>query len=174
MNQRHLIDFYLNKSSTPEGYTLEEIWGWNRENLEYVHTYIQWLFPMRERSNFNPGAPTLDDEVIQEFTANPQLRENLKRSFHMMLEFYGFEMSGDKGDIKITRSNNFELIGQYWLNPYNHNLLRITRILNSLSTLGCREYAQAFLLCLNDLYKQYHDEIGDNTMNYWNNAIKPD
>lgn len=172
MTQHPIIRFYSGTGSTPDGYTLSEIWGWNRENLEYVHTYIQWLFPMRERSNFNPSAPTLDDGTIQEFTTSPQLQENLIKSFQLMLDFYGFEMSGDKGDIKVTRSSNFELISPYWLNPYNHNLLRITRILNSLRTLGCGEYAKAFLLCLHELYKQYHDEIGENTMNYWNNAVR--
>ena len=167
-----LVSFYLNKSSTPEGYTLEEIWGWGHENLEYTHTYIQWLFPLREKSNFNLSAPTIDDNAIREFSTNQQLHENLIKSFRIMLNFYGFTLDDKGGKVVINKAPDFEEKKTYWLNPYNHNFLRITRILTSLTLLGCKEYAAALLLCLNGLRDKYHHDISENTFNYWNNAVK--
>jgi len=175
MEQHPLVSFYLNQNRTPEGYMLTEIWGWSHENMEYVHTYIQWLFPLREKSGFNLRAPTLNDEVIKEFKSDIKLHENLIRSFRLMLDFYGFEMHEDgDGEIRIQQAQDFEEKSSYWLNPYNHNFLRITRILRSMTILGCKNYAETFLACLNDLYDKYHHDISENTLNYWNNAVRSD
>ena len=172
MTQHPIISFYSGTSSTPDGYTLSEIWGWGHENLEYIHTYIQWLFPMKEMSNFNLSAPTLDDEAIKEFNTNQQLRDNLLRSFRLMLDFYGFTLDDTNGKVMIDKGADFEEKSGYWLNPYNHNFLRITRILRSMTILGCKEYAAAFLLCLNGLRDRHHHDISENTFTYWNNAVR--
>lgn len=64
------------------------MWTWDFEKLECAHDYIQWLFPLPERSAFNCDAPIVDEEVIQAFQSNPHLRQNLLRSFRVMLQFY--------------------------------------------------------------------------------------
>ncbi|MEH2446828.1 MAG: opioid growth factor receptor-related protein [Nostoc sp.] len=67
---------------------MQEMWTWDFEKLECAHDYIQWLFPLPERSAFNCDAPIVDEEVIQAFQSNPHLRQNLLRSFRVMLQFY--------------------------------------------------------------------------------------
>jgi hypothetical protein len=67
---------------------IQQIWQWDYEELEIVHDYIQWLFPVPERSSFNPDAPVVDDEVIEAFHTNPKLRQNLLESFTLILGFY--------------------------------------------------------------------------------------
>jgi hypothetical protein len=41
------------------GRYLREIQEWPDDQLESVHDYIQWLFPLPEPSGFNVAAPAL-------------------------------------------------------------------------------------------------------------------
>ena len=67
MPNEKLIGFYSGKGTDDRGRRIDEIWSFSHEELEAVHDYIQWLFPLAERSAFNPGAPLLDDETIARF-----------------------------------------------------------------------------------------------------------
>jgi hypothetical protein len=48
-----LINFYLGNECDHRGRNIIAIWQWNNEQLETVHDYIQWLFPLKEKSAFN-------------------------------------------------------------------------------------------------------------------------
>ena len=152
---------------------IEDIWSWNYQKLEYTHNYIQWLFPLKEKSRFNQNAPVLNDEVIEAFRTNEQLRIHLLQSFKVMLRFYGLQCDDRESvDIEITKSNEYKERKINWIEQGNHNFLRITRILNSLSILGLGNYAQAFLKCLNQIYSEESISIGSTTYSYWKNAVK--
>ncbi|MGA9392022.1 MAG: opioid growth factor receptor-related protein, partial [Candidatus Sulfotelmatobacter sp.] len=86
------------------------------------------------------------------------------------LRFYGFEV-GYTPDIRIARAPNFEERAREWVSPFNHNYLRITRILKSLSLLGLEEEARAFLGCLSDIYSDRHQLIPPETFQYWKAAV---
>jgi hypothetical protein len=47
----------------------------------------------------------------------------------------------------------------------------MTRILTSLRLLGLEEYAQALFTCLDEIYQNYSQEIGDRTYCYWEDAV---
>ncbi|MGK7944758.1 MAG: opioid growth factor receptor-related protein, partial [Microcystaceae cyanobacterium] len=49
----NLINFYLGNTVDHRGRKIEDIWQWNDHQLESVHDYIQWLFPLKEKSGFN-------------------------------------------------------------------------------------------------------------------------
>ncbi|MDZ8083498.1 MAG: opioid growth factor receptor-related protein [Nostoc sp. DcaGUA01] len=68
-----IVPFYLGEQPDSEDRTIADIWAWDYEELEYVHNYIQWLFPLPEPSAFNPHAPIVDEQVIQSFHSNPRL-----------------------------------------------------------------------------------------------------
>ena len=91
-----LTAFYRGTGTDVEGRTLAEIWAYSDAELEGVHDFIQWLFPLRERSGFNPDAPLLTDADIAEFRADPTLRANLLRSFEVFLAFLGLRFEGGK------------------------------------------------------------------------------
>lgn len=165
-----LIDFYANNAPTPDGYFIRDIWSWDDDKLEYVHNYIQWLFPLREKSGFNPDAPLLDDETISEFQKNPVIEGNLLKSFILMLDFYGMELD-TTGKVVVHLSLNFDAKCGNWITPYNHNFLRITRILKSLTILGLRDYALAFFDCLKNIQAKHNDIIDSNTFSFWKNAV---
>ena len=69
-----LVAFYRDGAQDDRGRTLNEILAWPDDRLEAVHDFIQWLFPLPERSGANPGAPTLDAATIEAFHATPAMR----------------------------------------------------------------------------------------------------
>lgn len=75
-----ILAFYQGDSTDSEGRIIETIWSWNYQKLEYTHDYIQWLFPLKERSRFNQNAPVLNEEVIQAFRTSNELKKRLKKS----------------------------------------------------------------------------------------------
>src|ERR1039458_5938180 len=155
------------------GRYLHEIQQWPDGQLEAVHDYIQWLFPLPEPSGFNAAAPILTRESMQEFRARPELRQKLRVSFLRMMNFYGLEArSGEP--VTGTRAPNFAAKATTWLSPGNHNHLRITRILRCLSLLGLEAEAKAFFDCLSEIYEDGQNKpmpaISDETMLYWREA----
>ena len=79
---KSIIDFYAGAGPDHQGRYLTEILKWSDDQLESVHDYIQWLFPLPERSGFNMNAPVLDERTIQEFRVRPDLQRNLRAGEH--------------------------------------------------------------------------------------------
>ena len=53
-----LVAFYRDGARDDEGRTLAEILAWDDDRLEEIHDFIQWLFPLPERSGANrTGCP---------------------------------------------------------------------------------------------------------------------
>ena len=163
-----IVDFYSGKATDTSGRTLRKIHTWDYHRLENVHDYIQWLFPLPEPSQYNPLAPVLDAEQIAKFHTDADLREQLLASFDKMLGFYGFEHN----NMLIIRSNRWEERSRNWLRLGNHNHLRLTRILRSLSILGLKDYAQALFEALIAVSAENTDVISDTTLGYWKRALE--
>lgn len=168
-----LVPFYLGEQRDLKGRMIQEIWAWDFEALECVHDYIQWLFPLPERSAFNANAPIVDEDVIQAFQQDPRLRQNLLRSLRVMLRFYGLQyQERDRGKAMISRSEDYSIRKREWIGLFNHNYLRITRILKCLMAFGLEAEAQAVYECLQQIYKENSDQIGGKTFRYWTDAVK--
>ena len=123
-----------------------------------------------KKSRYNPGAPVLDANSIKIFRTSHALQKNLIAAFKCMLGFYGFSLDDkDKDNINIDEASSFNKRKGTWLKESNHNFLRITRILRSLSLLGLGHYAQAFLEALERLAKEESDGkvIGKVALTYW-------
>ena len=166
MANEKLSAFYARKGTDDRGRRIDEIWSFSNEELESVHDYIQWLFPLAERSAFNPGAPLLDDETIEQFREDAALRGNLERSLRVMLDFYGLAIAGHE----ILRVPTFGARSRVWLTPHNHNFLRLTRILKSLSLLGLHDRATQLLACLGGIDQLRPGIISEETLRYWQAA----
>jgi len=65
----------------------------------------------------------------------------------------------------------FEARASNWLRPGNHNLLRLTRILRSLTLLGLPVHALALLNTLEKIATERLDVITDTTLEFWRAAV---
>jgi hypothetical protein len=167
-----LIPFYSGQQAAPEGQNIQTIWAWDFEQLEDSHNYIQWLFPLAEKSAFNLNAPVVDEVVIQAFRSNPHLRKNLRQSLRVMLRFYGLQYVESKDDrVVVNQLASYSERKPNWVSKFNHNHLRITRILKCLMILGLENYARAFYACLQQIYQEDSGLIGEETFQYWTRAI---
>jgi hypothetical protein len=170
-----ITDFYLGKTRHPRGVTIEEIWEWSYTRLELEHSYIQWLFPLVERSQAAPISPVLAGEDIREFQHNADLRERLRRSLSIMLAFYGLKLTYNDEAAKepvIEQSAEFEERATHWITVNNHNYLRITRILRSLGLLGMSREAKEFFAALQRVYVKSQEEVGSYSYGFWKDAVR--
>jgi hypothetical protein len=163
-----LVDFYRGQAADSEGRFLQDIWGWDDGELEAVHDFIQWLFPLPEPSRFNADAPLLEQEDITAFQNDKQLRANLRKSFERILTFLGLHQA-ENGE--VVEGENFATRAfDVWDSP-NHNWLRITRILRSLRLLGLATEGQLLYRRLEELYRSRRFPISADTFRYWTEAI---
>src|SRR5215211_6636687 len=93
------------------GRTIEDVLALSDDELERIHDYIQWLFPLPSRSMAQPNAPILTSREIEAIRADALAVANLRRAAQRMLVFYR--------------------TSKPWLTWSDHNHLRITRILRS-------------------------------------------
>jgi opioid growth factor receptor-like protein len=157
------------------GRTLREILGWNDSTLEAVHDYIQWVFPTRQPSGVNPSAPLVTAETVRAFAADATLRGALLDAFSRMLRFYGLRrLVREDGSVRVEIDDGrFADRAENWLRPDNHNHLRLTRIVQSLGTLGLAEDAKALQRCLvHDIGEgATADRVSAATVRFWRTAL---
>jgi len=153
-----------------EGRSLDGILAFDDERLESIHDYIQWVFPTRQPSGVIAGAPIVTDATVRAFGADDRLRERLRRAFERMLQFYGLRWIDDRVEIDATR---FSSRARVWLAAGNHNHLRLTRIMDSLSTLGLAREARALQRCLlEDVCKgPGKGRVTPRTIEFWSRAV---
>jgi hypothetical protein len=111
-----LVGFFLGESPDDEGRYISDYLNFSDDYLEGCHDFIQWAFPIPERSFFNPQAPLLSPDDIREFTSNQKIQENLDLLFERVFSFMR------------DSSKNW---GQ---NDHNH--LRISRMIRCLRLCG--------------------------------------
>jgi hypothetical protein len=163
-----LTEFYNGNGTDSEGRTLETIWAYSHDLLEARHDYIQWLFPLRVPSRYNPGAPILTDADVAEFRADPRLRENLRRSFTLFLDFLGLRYEGTR----VVRTDAFDKNGVF--DGPDHNWLRITRILTCTRLLGLETESRSFFAFLKQLRDEGRSGITAESFAYWEDAATGD
>ena len=169
-----LIRFYDPevRAKDPKGRTVAAILAWDDDKLETAHDYIQILFPLPEGSPFNAWAPTVDRTTFNAFRQRKALRDNLTRSFERMLEFYGFTLEKYNGKVEVCESPNFPEASQNWVAKYDHNHLRMTRIIRSLRVLGLEAEGQAFYLALKKVYDEHPRQINAKSLMFWTRAAE--
>lgn len=135
------LKFYLGLTpSVPDGVYIHDFhneWYRQYDALEFVHSYIQWLFPLQE-PGMNYEASTLTKQEIEEFLQNGTAKANLLKSYKLMLDFYGMELC-DENTGEVKRAPNWR-DRFHNLDCHSHNNLRITRILKCQGTLGYPHY----------------------------------
>lgn len=162
--ESNLIKFYKGLIPLPDTeYYIDDIWMWTNDQLEASHNYIQWLFPLKEPSNFNPDAPILTDEDIEAFKSNAALKHHLGKSVKVFLKFLGLKIDY----FLVEKEDNWKEREFLWKIP-NHNWLRITRVLKSLNHCDSTD-----MYLFYDALVELHAEgyVSDNSFKYWEDSV---
>lgn len=169
-----IIDFYDGKIDLHDK-TFAGVCMFSNKQLDHCHDFIQWLFPTVERSSHHPNAPTLTQEDIKTFRASPVLKKKLLYSLDTFLRFLGLEYMDNGRMSWITTGSNYPERKTCWQTPFNHNYLRITRVLACLKHCGLDQEAEAFLKCLDYLYWDDNgkSKIPFESYLYWLRVVRP-
>jgi hypothetical protein len=167
-----IIAFYRHQGTDDKGRTLKQLWEFSNEQIEKSHDFIQWLFPLPEPSNHNLNAPILDNDTIDIFKRDRVLRKNLARSYVYFINFLGFRIKVENGQVEIARDElMFEIAKKVWLRPRSHNFLRITRVIRSTKLLGLANCSKALLKAMEELSESFDGcFIHPDTMAFWKDA----
>ncbi|WP_262296770.1 opioid growth factor receptor-related protein [Microvirga sesbaniae] len=145
-----LLAFLAGTGRDGRGRLAADVLDFSDERLEEVHDYIQWLFPLPTRSGAQPGAPILTQAEIDAIRADGQAQDTLKRASERMLRFYR-----DTG---------------WWLTTFDHNHLRITRIIHSLRLLVGQSAARRFHSAVLDMNAAAGSPVNGRSLAYWSEA----
>ena len=145
------LNFLSKEGNDFKGRTLESIWSFSDEDIERTHDFIQILFPLNKPSESAFHGYYLDSEdLIEQIRSNSIATENILKSSNWYLSF-------------LTR--NVWL----WNRNYDHNQLRITRVIECLRLLISEDEADKFY---DDVLKIIKDnnKVNQTSLNFWKNA----
>ena len=121
------------------------------------------MFPLEVKSGMVARAPIVTPEDTALFASEKGLQLVVLEMLDIMLCFYGLKRS--KKGIKVQN----ERLMRFSLRPYNHNLLRVSRILRSLRLLGCGSESVALFEVLEGSLGQV--EGLKRTFTFWHKAV---
>ena len=114
---------------------------------EHEYDFIQWLFPLDEKSMAVPNSPVIREPEITFIKESVVAQTSL--------------------DTSIARYKEFLTLNQGWHTAHDHNHLRITRVLKCLKLLRDVESAQQFKYWVASELGDSIDIINAKTQQYW-------
>ncbi len=139
-----LIEFYSG-GTDDSGRTLCDILDWDDDKWESQHDFIQWIFPNASRSSYNPSAPVLDSETISSFVDSFHITKNIILSLTRYIDY-------------LERNRHI------WVCEFDHNHLRITRVIKFLLSLGMKQSANHFKNYVIDCSEHV---VNNNSLSIW-------
>ena len=142
--------FLRGEITNPKGLFVEHFWAFSDDDLENTHDFIQWVFPLDEPSSAVPSSPVLTESEVQEIRKDSEVTIMLVKAASLYCDF-------------LRRS-------RHWICEYNHNHLRITRVIKSLRLLVGDGAADRFKSDVLALVGDELPKIGSKAINFWNVA----
>ena len=142
-------NFLLGIEPDFKGRTIQEIWRFSDIQIEGNHDFIQLIFPLNKKSqNVFHGYYLDNEDLINELKESHQIRENIVKSSSWFLSF-------------LKRN-------EHWKSKYDHNQLRITRVIECLRLLVGDDEADNFYQSVVGL--SLDSNINKTTLEFWKNA----
>ncbi len=161
-----ILAFYSATGEDNKGRSLSDIITRPDDWWERTHDFIQWVFPLNKKSEYNDNSPVLNQSDTDEFRLSVSMQEKLATSFNRFLSFLGLEYKDG-----VKEGKDWGDKSQLVLKP-NHNWLRITRVLKSMTLLGQKQKAVDFVNFLKHLDRVYPRKIAEETLAFWKEAVK--
>ena len=168
---RAFVAFYRNEEKGKNGFLIDDILKFKESEVEKHHNFIQFLFPTYQRSNYCSYAPRLNAEIVQAFLMDSSLRAKQKEALALMVDHYGLKLDLHTDKIVINPGAFAAKQQNFFING-SHNLLRITRILSSLTSLGQPELAVEFYNCLKGLSEGPIPRLKGTLDQYWLSVVR--
>lgn len=181
--QEHPIYLFLSgRGPSNNGETIQHILSLAGDNktLEQKHDYIQRIFPILEQSTIGDssapylrqsyGMPNFDvNEFITFLRHDANVIANMRRAYHMMINFYQIVLEDNKLIPRREISN--------WVRENNHNFARLDRMIKSLGIFGLYKEQKVlfdFLKKLkeNPLYKEYSAIVKPSYDKFWKKSYE--
>ena len=143
----NIVDFLNGTCTDSSNRYLQDIWKMDDQEIENTHNFIQWIFPLKERSQAVPNSPILTEDEIIHIKDSNITQNNIKKSSEWFLNF-------------LTRNN-------YWICYSDHNHLRITRAVKSLRMIHSNEEAEKFKKHIFDLIEDNEYKISERALQFW-------
>lgn len=162
---KFVIDFFCGISKDSAGRSIEQILKFDETDIENYHDFIQWIFPTVEKSLHNFEAPVISNNFRNILSINPIALCNFCKTCKLFINFIGFDCEDNTIVVKENAPMFFD-------RP-EHNLLRITRVLNSLNQLGKTSCSQKLFLVLESIYIKYPDKVPIISFTFWKQTQQP-
>jgi Opioid growth factor receptor (OGFr) conserved region. len=120
------IAFLRGEAPDQSGRMIADYLGFTDDKWEECHDHMQWAFPTRTVSRFNPMAPVIPADF--KFGGDPIVLHNLETLLRLYLRSLG--MSYDSATNTIDYTPQFIMRSfNSLLRPGDHNHLRVSRII---------------------------------------------
>ena len=129
------------------GRTIDKVLEFDDAYWERTHDFIQWLFPLDEPSQSVRNSLILTDDEIKRIRESETAQANMQRSVLRYKEFLA-------GTTK-------------WRSGYDHNHLRISRVIKSLRLLVSDEAANGFKYWVAGQLGDQIDSIHTESRRHW-------
>ena len=143
--------FLRGDGTDARGRRLADVLAFDDAAIEGVHDFIQWLFPLAEASRAVPGSPVLTAGEAAAIRADPKALEGLRAAVARMRRFYE-QTDG-------------------WLTGFDHNHLRITRIITATRTLLGDAEASAFHAAVTARNAAAGSPVNRQSLRFWQQAL---
>jgi hypothetical protein len=145
-----IIQFLEGEIPDLRGRFLADIWRFSDLEIEDVHDFIQWIFPLDEKSFFNPSAPLLELDDIKSIRRSPKAADGVEKSAARYMQFLQDNV--------------------HWMASEDHNHLRITRVIKCLRLLVGDHEANRFREDVFELLETSGGNISEITRRFWVDA----
>lgn len=142
--------------------------------LEDSHSFIQWLFPTFNQSQFVDMKHSLTMAELESMRGDPYIIEQFIKAYVMMLNFYGLQLTDVyEGTVALHPDEQFSRQRFAHLSRHGHNRLRITRILIALGHFNLAMYQSSLIDMLRDIAFDYigTEEMKATYVDYWSKPM---
>ena len=148
------MNFLSGSGTDHAGRTYHDILDQEDHWLEFTHDWVQWCFPLFEKSQSVKSAPILESSSeVADIQACSSCQENMR--------------------LGLIRYAQFLRDNDQWLRYHDHNHLRITRVIKSARMLMSEEQAGEFFRYVMGLVGGAARELPSKvSMQYWKKAIE--
>ena len=145
-----VLSFLQDTGPDHQGRFLSDILKFSDAQVESIHDFIQWVFPLNEPSGASADAPILEPGEVALIRKSSLAAHNLNESVQWFCAF-------------LKRNDG-------WRVAHDHNHLRITRMIKSVRLLHGEPAANALRDKVLALAEASKDKISATSLEYWRQA----